>query len=68
MGFILGSAVAAELKLSLIPIRTAGRLPNIKRNVARQSFVDYTGESSGFEINEALIARGDRFLLVDDWV
>ena len=68
IGFILGSAVAAELKLGLIPIRKAGKLPNIKRNVARQRFVDYTGESSGFEINKALIAQGDRILLVDDWV
>ena len=68
MGFILGSAVAAELKLGLIPIRKAGKLPNIKRNVVRQRFVDYTGGASGFEVNKALIAQGDRILLIDDWV
>jgi len=68
MGFILGAAVAAELKLGLIPIRKAGKLPNIKRNVARQRFVDYTGTASGFEVNKALIDPEDRILLVDDWV
>jgi adenine/guanine phosphoribosyltransferase-like PRPP-binding protein len=57
ISFILGSAVAAELKLGLIPIRKAGKLPNIKRNVARQRFVDYTGESSCFEINKALVPK-----------
>ena len=68
LGFILGAAVATELKLGLVPIRKAGRLPNIKRNVARQRFVDYTGELGGFEINKTLISPGDRILLVDDWV
>ena len=54
--------------MGLVPIRKAGKLPNIKRNVARQRFVDYTGEVGGFEINKTLISPGDRILLVDDWV
>ena len=68
MGFLLGSAVAAELKLGLVPIRKEGKLPNIKRNVARQRFVDYTGEASSFEINKAVLGQGERVLLIDDWV
>ena len=68
VGFLLGSAVAAELKKGLVPIRKAGKLPNIKANVARQSFKDYTGLSNAFEVNKALISPGDRILLIDDWV
>lgn len=68
LGFILGSAVAAELKKGLIPIRKAGKLPNIKTNIARHSFQDYTGQRSAFEVNKALVNPGDRILLIDDWV
>lgn len=68
LGFILGSAVAAELKKGLIPIRKAGRLPNIKSNIARQSFQDYTGKRNAFEVNKALLEPGNRVLLIDDWV
>ena len=68
LGFILGSAVAAELKKGLIPIRKAGKLPNIRTNIARHGFQDYTGQRSAFEVNKALISPGERTLLVDDWV
>lgn len=68
LGFILGSAVAMELKKGLVPIRKGGKLPNIKRNIARQSFQDYTELTNTFEINKSLINPGDRILLVDDWV
>lgn len=68
LGFILGTAVAAELKKGLIPIRKTGKLPNIKSNIARHSFRDYTGKRSAFEVNKALIKPGDRVLLIDDWV
>ena len=68
IGFILSSAVAAERKLRVIPIRKAGRLSNIKCNVAPQPFVGCAGESRGFEINKALIAQWDRFVLIDDLV
>lgn len=68
LGFVLGSAVAAELKNGLILIRKAGRLPNIRQNVVSQSFTDYTNESNAFEVNKQLIKKGDRVLLIDDWV
>ena len=68
LGFVLGSAVAAELKKGLVLIRKAGRLPNIRQNVASQSFADYTGEKNSFEVNKKLITQGDRVLLIDDWV
>ena len=68
LGFILGTAVAAELKKGLIPIRKAGKLPNIKSSIARQSYQDYTGKRNAFEVNKALIEPVDRVLLIDDWV
>ena len=68
LGFVLGSAVASELKKGLILIRKAGRLPNIRQNVVSQSFTDYTNESNAFEVNKQLIKKGDRVLLIDDWV
>ena len=40
LGFVLGAAVAAELKKGLILIREAGRLPNIRQNVVTLSFTD----------------------------
>ncbi|MEC7957384.1 MAG: phosphoribosyltransferase family protein, partial [Pseudomonadota bacterium] len=44
------------------------RLPNIRQNVVSQSFTDYTNESNAFEVNKQLIKKGDRVLLIDDWV
>ena len=68
LGFVLGAAVAAELKKGLILIRKAGRLPNVRQNVAVHQVTDYTREKSTFEVNKQLVSRGDRVLLIDDWV
>ena len=47
--------------VGLVPIRKAGKLPNIKRNVARQRFVDYTGEASSLRSTKPCLAKASVF-------
>lgn len=64
-GFILGSPVAYEMKVGLVPIRTAGKLKN---GIYSELFTDYSGKEKSLEIHEDGIKKGDRVLLIDDWV
>lgn len=61
-GFIFGAALAYEMKLPLIMIRKAGKLP---RKVEK---IDYSLEygKNSFEIEIDSINQGDRILIVDD--
>ena len=68
LGFILGGAVAQQLRKGFIPVRKGGALPTRRRHVARTSFVDYTGNRKSLEINRSLVTTGDRILVVDDMV
>ena len=68
LGFIIGGALAQKKKVGFVPIRKEGKLPGIKNTVLKTSFVDYTKTSKSFEINKSAIKKGDKILLVDDWV
>lgn len=68
LGFILGGAIAHKLKKGFVLVRKGGKLPGIKRTLVRASFIDYTKNKKTFEINKNAIKKGDKVLIVDDWI
>lgn len=65
LGFILGTAVAMQLKKGFIPIRKSGKLPG---NSSEVRFTDYSNCEKGLEIREDIIEKGKTYLLVDEWI
>ncbi len=65
LGFVLGTALALEMKKGFVPIRKKGKLPVKARSV---SFVDYTGQQKGLEIGIKSLRAGEKVVLVDDWI
>lgn len=68
LGFVLGSAMAVDLRVGFVPVRKGGKLPYPEEELLRQEFTDYSGRSKALEIHPAALAESDRVLLVDDWV
>lgn len=68
LGFITGSAVAMNLKVGFVPVRKGNKLPLKKKDKIQISHVDYSGKKKTFEINKNSIKKGDKILIVDDWV
>lgn len=65
-GFVLGGLVAAELGCGLVLARKAGAVhPGPKTTVV--SSPDWRGRRVTIEMS-AVVGRGDRVLLVDDWI
>jgi adenine phosphoribosyltransferase len=65
MGFVLGAALAARLKVGFIPIRKAGKLCV---DTDKVSFSNYSGRTQDMEMRLPAFAPGTRVLLVDQWV
>ena len=65
LGFILGTAIARELGVGVVPVRKGGKLPV---EAHRESFIDYSGSEKSLEMRHDAIQRDSRVLLVDDWV
>ncbi len=63
-GFIVGAALASELRVGFVPIRKAGKLP--AENVGRDYELEYGTDR--LEVHRDAIARGERVLLVDDLI
>ena len=61
-GFIIGGAIAKELKCSFIPIRKAGKLPS--KTIAQDYELEY-GKAT-LEMHEDSLSAGDKVLIVDD--
>jgi adenine phosphoribosyltransferase len=61
-GFIFASAVAANLRIGLVPVRKKGKLPWTTEKVTYQ--LEY-GEDT-LEIHKDAIAKGSRVLIIDD--
>jgi len=68
LGFIIGGAIAQKNKVGFIPIRKGGKLPGIRGTVLRTSFIDYSKTKKTFEINKSSIKKGDKVLLIDEWI
>lgn len=68
LGFIIGGAMAHKLKISFVPVRKGGKLPGIRGTVIRISFKDYTKKEKSFEMNKGAIKKGDKVLIVDEWI
>lgn len=64
-GFVFGSAVAFYLKKGFVLIRREGKF---KKNKYSVSYKDYSGKKKTLEIQKDVILKGERILIVDDWV
>jgi adenine phosphoribosyltransferase len=68
LGFVLGSAMANKLGVGLVLARKGGKLPREQKNLLKQSFIDYTKTKKSFEISKSAIKKGEKVLIVDEWV
>ncbi|MFC1723499.1 phosphoribosyltransferase family protein [Nanoarchaeota archaeon] len=68
LGFVFGSAMAYKLKKSFVLLRKGGNLPTLRKYVDQTHFTDYSKKRKTLEINKGLIKKGDRVLIVDDWI
>jgi adenine phosphoribosyltransferase len=65
-GFIVGAAVAAELRAGFVAIRKEGGIfPGQKLTQATPP--DYRGNSTTLRLQRSSLTHHDRVLLVDDW-
>jgi adenine phosphoribosyltransferase len=65
LGFILGTAIACEMDLGVVPIRKGGKLPC---PVHRISCIDYSGTQKALELRKGILKPSDRVVVVDEWV
>ncbi|MBT6402140.1 adenine phosphoribosyltransferase [Candidatus Woesearchaeota archaeon] len=69
LGFVIGGALAQKKNVGFVCIRKSGKLPGINDTVLKtSSFMDYTKTSKSFEINKSAIKKGDKILIVDEWI
>jgi adenine phosphoribosyltransferase len=68
LGFIIGGAMALKLRKGFVPVRKGGKLPGIKGTVLRVSSKDYTKTMKSFEMNKGSIRKGEKVLIVDEWI
>ena len=64
-GFLMGAPVAFGLTVGLIPIRAKGKLKN---EVYSETYIDYSGKEKILEIHLDAINKGEKVILIDDWV
>ena len=65
VGFLLGASVAAKLQVGVIPIRKVGSISSPSYNI---SFIDYTKQKKGLEIQkQSNLKKDESVLLIDDW-
>lgn len=66
MGLILGTRLAAALKVPVLPIRNA-RNYQIDDSI-RASYIDHSDNSRTLQVRDNGLLKGKRVLLADDWV
>lgn len=64
-GFIFAGVAAYLLDAGVVMIRKGGNLPC---EVLRKEFVDYSGQKKALEIPKDGIEKGEKVLIIDDWV
>jgi len=65
LGFVMASAFALDRRKGFVPIRKAGKLPVPVRRIG---FRDYSRTVKKLEVGQGAFRRGERVLLVDDWI
>lgn len=65
LGFILGTALAFKFRVGFVAIRKQGKIPKHSNKV---EFIDYTKTVKGLELAPNTLRKGDRILLVDEWI
>ena len=65
LGFILATALAIRFEKGFFPIRKGGKLPI---EADRAEFTDYTHLSKSLELGKGTVSKGQRILLVDEWI
>ncbi|MBN2267679.1 MAG: hypothetical protein JW725_05085 [Candidatus Babeliaceae bacterium] len=69
LGFVIGGALAQKNNKGFICIRKGGKLPGAHDTVLKTSpFIDYTSTAKSFEINKSSVKKGEKILLVDEWI
>ena len=66
-GFVLGAAVALRLGVGLVGVRKPGGLFAGEKLEVRAA-ADYRGHEWTLRMQKAAVSKGDRLLLVDDWI
>ncbi|MCF7866370.1 hypothetical protein K9L67_00070 [Candidatus Woesearchaeota archaeon] len=68
IGFISGASVALKLGTGFVAVRKEGRTPLKKKDMLIRTIKDYTGKKKTFELAKHSIKKGDKILIVDDWI
>lgn len=68
IGLIIGGAVALHMNKKFVAIRKGGKIPVSEEYKFKSSFVDYSGDKKELEIRKDSISKGDKVLIVDDWI
>ncbi len=68
LGLIIGGAVAFYMNKRFVAMRKGNKIPVDDKYKLKSSFVDYSGNQKEFEIRKDSIHKGDKILIVDDWV
>ncbi|MBU4502970.1 MAG: adenine phosphoribosyltransferase [Nanoarchaeota archaeon] len=68
LGFIIGGALSQKARVGFVTVRKLGKLPGVKGTVIKTKFKDYTKTNKGLEISKTAIKKGDKVLIVDEWI
>ena len=68
LGFILGGACAFHMKKRFVAVRKGGGFPVDQTLKTVTQFTDYSGKEKSLEMRNDSISKGDRVLIVDDWI
>lgn len=68
LGYVIGSILAYKYKKGLVLIRKTGKIKAIEGTTIKGFFKDYTHTRKGFEITRSTIKKGDRILIIDEWM
>ena len=69
LGFTIGGALAQKMKVGFVSIRKGNKLPGINNTILKSSsFTDYSNTSKSFEINKLSVMKGEKIILVDEWI